>query len=165
MKTYTIPMVCGLALAAISSAGLSHWWSVRQFAAAFESGIPAAPAAPTTPAATPQSPAAPPLVNPPTTLAAADRQPVETLAHLQSQREFFESLLKEVKTLRNENLNLVDQMAETNRDLMKLEFRVDTHSESFRPLPVNDERLDTSFDDGPGVLPPRAEPVQPFFDE
>jgi hypothetical protein len=48
---------------------------------------------------------------------------------------------------------------------MKLEFRVDTHSESFRPLPVNDERPDTSFDDGPGVLPPRAEPVFPFSDE
>jgi hypothetical protein len=50
-------------------------------------------------------------------------------------------------------------MAETNRDLMKLEFRVDTHSESFRPMVVSEERIDTSFEDGPGVLPPRAEPV------
>jgi len=81
------------------------------------------------------------------------------------QKEFFKALLKEVKALRNDNLNLVDQMAETNRDLMKLEFRMGTHSESFRPLPVNDERPATSFDDGPGVLPPRAEPVFPFSDE
>ena len=42
---------------------------------------------------------------------------------------------------------------------MKLEFRVDTHSESFRPLPVNEEQPFTQIDDDPGVLPPRAEPV------
>lgn len=162
MKTTTLPMVCGLALAVMSTAGLSHWWSVRQFAVAFESGIPVPPAA--SPAA-PQSPAATPAARSAPEALAAVRQPADAVAYQHPQKEFFESLLKEVKTLRNENLNLVDQMAETNRDLMKLEFRVDTHSESFRPLPVNDERLDTSFDDGPGVLPPRAEPVYPFFDE
>jgi hypothetical protein len=54
-------------------------------------------------------------------------------------------------------------MAETNRDLMKLEFRVDTHSESFRPLPVTEDlstlnasSLDTSTRESlPGVLPAR----------
>ncbi len=162
MKTTTLPMICGLALAAMSTAGLSHWWSVRQFANAFESGIPIPPAG--SPAA-PQSPATTPAARSAPEALAAVRQPADAVAYQHPQKEFFESLLKEVKTLRNENLNLVDQMAETNRDLMKLEFRVDTHSESFRPLPVNDERLDTSFDDGPGVLPPRAEPVYPFFDE
>jgi hypothetical protein len=50
-------------------------------------------------------------------------------------------------------------MAETNRDLMKLEFRVDTHSESFRPLQVNEEPIETSFEAAPGVLPPKASPV------
>ena len=64
-----------------------------------------------------------------------------------------------MEKLQNQNQDLLDQMAETNRDVMKLEFRVDTHSESFRPMPVSEERLDTSFDSGPGVLPPRAEPV------
>jgi len=61
--------------------------------------------------------------------------------------------------LENQNRDLVDQIAETNRDMMKLEFRVDTHSESFRPLPTSEEHGDTTFDDGPGVLPPRADPV------
>jgi hypothetical protein len=89
------------------------------------------------------------------------QKPATPSAEAAPQKEFFEALLAEVKNLRSENLNLVDQMAETNRDLMKLEFRVDTHSESFRPLPVSEERSDTSFDNGPGVLPPRAEPVFP----
>ena len=61
--------------------------------------------------------------------------------------------------LQNQNRDLLDQLAETNRDLMKLEFRVDTHSESFRPMPVSEDRPFTSVDDEPGVLPPRAEPV------
>jgi hypothetical protein len=43
---------------------------------------------------------------------------------------------------------------------MELNFRVNTHSEQFRPLPVSEERIETSFEDEPGVLPPRAEPVQ-----
>jgi hypothetical protein len=153
-------MICGVALAAMSAAGLSHWWSVRQFAAAIHHGPPIE--LPTPPRAVPApatKPAAPPMI------ASADLKNQPAPANSQPQKEFFEALVKEVKTLRNENLNLVDQMAETNRDLMKLEFRVDTHSESFRPLPVNDERPDTSFDDGPGVLPPRADPVFPFYDE
>ena len=61
--------------------------------------------------------------------------------------------------LQNQNHDLLDQLAETNRDLMKLEFRVDTHSESFRPMPVSEDRPYTSNDDEPGVLPLRAEPV------
>jgi hypothetical protein len=79
--------------------------------------------------------------------------------------EFFQALLAEMKSLRSENRDLSDQVAETNRDLMKLEFRVDTHSESFRPLPVNEIRFDASFNDGPGVLPPRADPAGFPFDE
>ena len=42
----------------------------------------------------------------------------------------------------------------------KLEFRVDTHSESFRPLKIaeDDATLEPPMiDDGPGVLPPRPE--------
>jgi len=80
-----------------------------------------------------------------------------------SKEEFFNTLVAELRKLKNENHSLRDQMGETNRDVMKLAFRVDTHSESFRPLPVSEDRNDTSFnfdsDDLPGVLPPRAEPV------
>lgn len=135
-------MICGLALAAMSAAGVSHWWSVRQFATAIQTGLPAA---------SPAKPAAPKL------LAQAPQHPAP--ATDASQKKFFEALVSKMEKLQNQNQDLLDQMAETNRDVMKLEFRVDTHSESFRPMPVSEERLDTSFDSGPGVLPPRAEPV------
>ncbi|MDG2486896.1 MAG: hypothetical protein P8M65_04240 [Roseibacillus sp.] len=39
--------------------------------------------------------------------------------------------------LRNANTYLQEQLRETNRDLNELQFRVDTHSESFRPLRVS----------------------------
>ena len=66
-----------------------------------------------------------------------------------------------MENIQNQNRDLLGQIAETNRDIMKLEFRVDTHSESFRPLPVSEDRpFSSSIDaEGPGVLPPRAEPV------
>lgn len=36
--------------------------------------------------------------------------------------------------LQGNNVELQEQLKETNRDLNELQFRVDTHSESFRPL-------------------------------
>jgi hypothetical protein len=162
MKTSTVPIICGAALAAISTAGFSHWWSVRQFAAAIHSGIPIAAPAPPAPTATPTAkPEAPAII----AATLPQTKPVAPVDLNAPQKEFFETLVAEVKNLRTQNLNLVDQMAETNRDLMKLEFRVDTHSESFRPLPVSEDRPDTSLDEGPGVLPPRAEPVFPISGE
>jgi predicted RNase H-like nuclease (RuvC/YqgF family) len=84
------------------------------------------------------------------------------MGDLSDQQEFFRDLVAEIRSLRQENHDLKDQIGETNRDLMKLEFRVDTHSESFRPLNLTAEPEDTTYDDGPGVLPPRAEPVGSF---
>lgn len=79
------------------------------------------------------------------------------------QQQFYQELIREMQNLRTENRDLLNQVAETNRDLMKLEFRVDTHSEQFRPMPVAEDTFGTtfgtSFDDSPGLLPPRAEPV------
>ncbi len=149
MKPSTIPIICGLALAIMATAGLSHWWSVRQFAAAIQTA-PTSPS-PAKPGLTPK-----PLV-PPELIAQLPKHPAPTTDT--AQEKFFEALVYKIEKLQNQNQDLLDQMAETNRDVMKLEFRVDTHSESFRPMPVSDERLDTSFDAGPGVLPPRAEPV------
>lgn len=151
MKPSTLPILCGSAIACMSAAGLSHWWSVQQFVAVVNSGQPVSVSRPSaTPKATPPS-----VAN--AEVPQADSPP--------AQKEFYEALLTEMKQLRTENRDLLDQMAETNRDIMKLEFRVDTHSESFRPLPVNEERFDTTFDDGAGVLPPRAEPVFMPLDE
>ncbi len=156
MKASTFPTICGVALAAMSAAGLSHWWSVREFAAAVQSGLPVA--APVHQSVVPvEAPAAKPAE--PALLAQLPKAQPATVATDGAQRKFYESLVQKLESLQNQNRDLMDQVAETNRDVMKLEFRVDTHSESFRPLKVVEERSDTSFDDGPGVLPPRADPV------
>lgn len=152
MKSSPVPIICGTALAAISAAGVSHWWSVAQFVASVEAGLPVA--SPEKPVEIPKTkPAEPVLVKIPKTAVATSTEPDAT------QKNFYEALIKKMENLQNQNRDLLDQVAETNRDVMKLEFRVDTHSESFRPMPVSEDRNDTSFDDSPGVLPPRAEPV------
>ncbi len=159
------PIFAGVALAAMVSAGASHWWTVHTFVAAAASGAVSSGPAPTPPVPTPPVPAppvpAPPASAAPDSLAAADSPAAHPVgdATAAAQKEFFDALIAEIRSLRGENRDLRDQMAETNRDLMKLEFRVDTHSESFRPLPVSESGMDTTFDEGPGVLPPRAEPV------
>jgi hypothetical protein len=156
MKPSAIPITCGMALAVMSAAVLSHGWSLAKFAAAV--GTAPRPVPALAAAACPTLPNASPSLRPrlPAPQAA-------TTAPAPAQKEFFESLLDEIKQLKQGNLALRDQRAETNRDLMKLEFRVDTHSESFRPLPVTEDlstldasSLDTSTRESlPGVLPAR----------
>ena len=164
MKPATLPTLCSISLAAMVAAGASHWWSVNQWVSAFPAGPPVqaertARQASTEPIVTPQTkPNSPALALKPDP---SQKPPVADPA----QKNFYEALIKKMENLQNQNQDLLDQMAETNRDVMKLEFRVDTHSESFRPMPVSEDRLDTSFDSGPGVLPPRAEPVPPASDE
>ncbi|MFU8894442.1 MAG: hypothetical protein ACNA8L_12530 [Luteolibacter sp.] len=161
------PAISLVALACMIAAGASHWWSVRQLVVLMDGGIavpraaaaevapvagktdvaePAGDATPQIAAADPVMPAGPPV-----------GEPIET------QQQFYQELIREMQQLRNQNRDLLNQVAETNRDLMKLEFRVDTHSEQFRPLPVTEDKIGTtfgtSFDESPGLLPPRAEPV------
>ena len=63
--------------------------------------------------------------------------PDENGANLEALREIV-ARLQELKfenlELQGSNRALQDQLEETNRDLSELQFRVDTHSESFRPL-------------------------------
>lgn len=153
MKSSTVPMICGTALAAMTAAGASHWWSINQFVASFPAGLPvSAPARPApTPVVQPPTPAPAPIAQTPP-------RPAPAAAADPGQKAFYEALIAKMEKLQNQNRDLLDQVAETNRDLMKLEFRVDTHSESFRPLPVNEELIETT-DNSLGVLPPRAEPV------
>jgi hypothetical protein len=153
-----MPLICGVAVAAMSAAGISHWWSVRQFVAAIGPEISIS-----------QPPG--PAPSQPTLVLNAETTPSPASANATSsgklppaapdphQKQFFESLVTRMEGLQNQNRDLLDQLAETNRDLMKLQFRVDTHSESFRPLPVSEDRPFTSLDADAGVLPPRAEPV------
>jgi pyruvate/2-oxoglutarate dehydrogenase complex dihydrolipoamide acyltransferase (E2) component len=167
-------VIGGVVLAAFAAAGASHWWTVRQMLAAIEEagGTLAYPSFTSDlPEAVPPAPvrSQPLLVN---EAAPAAPQPISDT----SQQEFFAALVDEIRELRGENRDLRDQMAETNRDLMQLEFRVDTHSESFRPLPVSEGRFDVSVDDaidtdpgsrlgeGPGVLPPRDLDFPPMLE-
>lgn len=161
MKSSTLPVICSVALTATLAAGVSHWWSVRQFAIAFHDGLPPSTISLTGPA----------VVEPaPQILATSIAKPepgqsTPTPAQDPKQQDFYDALIAKIKSVENQNRDLLDQMAETNRDLMQIQFRVDTHSESFRPLPVSEERPFTSVDDEAGVLPPRAEPVElPSFE-
>lgn len=180
MKPATIPITCSLALATLSGAVASHWWSLREFGIPLANhprwALPHAPVIPPPILATQAAPDLPPLqpvAVPDSKVVASLPAPPPVAEPSAAQKEFFESLLDEVKQLKQTNLALRDQMAETNRDLMKLEFRVDTHSASFRPLPVTEDlsaldttSLDTSTqgtalsDDDTGVLPPRAVRVE-----
>lgn len=146
-----IATVCTVLLVAMSLAVAHHWHATRALAE-FQPGAPrTAPILPESAQTSaevvkPQSPAAPMTI--PTR---ANTSPPPSNA----QEAFYTSLLQQVENLQNQNQDLLDQLAETNRELMKLEFRVDTHSSQFRPLPVTEERQDTGFDDSSGVLPPR----------
>ncbi len=184
MKSPTIPLICGAALAVMTAASLSHWWSVKNFVAAVDHGLPisanlqASGIAPVpanvAPAAIPQTsepvkPAAKPIQQAEQAVASRSvpkPHSASSSGEEGSKKEFYETLISKLNTLENQNQDLRDQMAETNRDMMKMQFQIDTHSEDFRPMPVSEERPDTSFGTGPGVLPPRAEPVIDFpFDE
>lgn len=156
MKPATVPMICGVALVAISTAGTCHWWSVRQFVAAVNAGLPVMS---TVPPVTQSAGLARLKPAPPRLLAQGPMTPEPTPATDATQKKFYESLIVKMESLQNQNRDLLSQVAETNRDMMNLNFRVDTFSDSFRPMPVSEDRPDTSFEDGPGVLPPRAEPV------
>lgn len=156
MKAYAIPASCCLILTAALSAGLSHWWSVRHFTGLLQQGLPVAPA----PAAPPDQPRARSGAVLASHTAQPANHPSQAVANSQGQNDFFEALVEKMNRVEAQNRDLLDQLAETNRDMMKLEFRVDSHSESFRPLPLVEETPFSRIDQSPGVLPPRAEPVQ-----
>lgn len=157
MKTPIFPVICGFALTAMTAAVTSHWWSLHQFSLVLNSELPTSLRthfAAATPAAQPMAIAT--HKNRPASAAAA---PISS--QKPHQKEFYEALIQKMASMENQNRDLLDQLAETNRDIMKLEFRVDTHSESFRPLPVSEAQPFSSLNTEPGlgVLPPRAEPV------
>ena len=156
MKTSTIPMICGVTLASIIAAGTSHWWTVRQTVVAMNGQLPAHSIQnPAPQAVTPQPAAIAKVTAPPAHKATAPDSVPDS-----HQKDFYEALISKMASVETQNRDLLDQLAETNRDLMKLEFRVDTHSESFRPLPVSEDQPFSSLnEEDVGVLPPRAEPV------
>jgi hypothetical protein len=166
MNTMKLQILCAAILATLAAAGASHWWSVRQFVIAFQQNgisLPSAPADNPTSRQVHARPAA-------SQATLLTKHTAKTKATPDSaQKEFYEQLLTQMQGLQNQNRDLLDQLAETNRDIMKLEFRVDTHSESFRPLPVTEEfsAMSDITDVSPGVLPPKAQRVEedlPIFE-
>ena len=67
-----------------------------------------------------------------------------------------EKLLTALEGAVEQNQELRDRLADTNRDVMELRFQVDSYSGQFRPLKVEEEP--TFYDDGSGVLPPLDAP-------
>jgi hypothetical protein len=141
----------------------SHWWSVRGFIAAVDENPLAIAANAAQPGPVPP-PSAPVPTAPAPTPKAITPQPAATPKIPDSQQEFFASLLAEMKNIKRENSSLRNQVAETNRDLINLQFRVDTHSSQFRPLRVEEEIDEPEIltdppilDDSPGVLPPHPD--------
>lgn len=150
------PIVCGAVLIGISTAGLSHFWSVQQFLAFYQQGPLPTENLPTK--SIPQAPKE--TLEPEASASTPQLAAKETPSEPDANALVFKELLTELRAIKGERNGLVDQLAETNRDVMKLQFQVDSHSESFRPLPIPDERDETTFelsDDLPGVLPPRLD--------
>ena len=73
-----------------------------------------------------------------------------------------DALVEILTAIRAEQRALKKQISESNRELHELTFRVDTHSDSFKPLhsiedrpsPM-DSRVESYDSRGPGLLPPR----------
>jgi hypothetical protein len=166
MKSTSVPMICGISLAIMLFAGFSEWSNVRHYVAMTQAGFPISPSS-----GIPVGPANPGEIKQPVSEEGVQAAPRKTQLAGDvvdpSQKLFYEGLIQEMRTLQNQNRDLRDQMAETNRDIMSLGFRVDTHSTQFRPLPVTEELRSLKFGDeagngmgnNDGVLPPRAEPV------
>ena len=162
MNTSIIPIACSLALSAVLAAGISHWWSVCQFTNLIESGVPIQ-------SVTANSPEADPRTDSGALAAKGSRKKSamhnRAASSSEEQKEFFTALVEKMNRVESQNRDLLDQIAETNRDIMKMQFRLDTHSESFRPLPIAEEKPFSSINQGSGidnnlgVLPPRAESV------
>jgi hypothetical protein len=161
MKSTAIPLTCSLALVAMLAASLSQWWAVNQLVLAVGGTMPR------------QMHSVMPPVSAPTQ-AAASSKILNTPAIADAQQgpayeKFFESLVGKLNAVEKRNVlveqqnqDLRDQIAATNNDIMEIQFRLDSHSESFRPLKYSPETKiapDANPDDGPGVLPPRAKPA------
>ncbi|MGC4017640.1 MAG: hypothetical protein QM755_24455 [Luteolibacter sp.] len=188
MKSSLVPGICGLALTAMVAVGGNHWYQVRQQVASWQAThqLPALQIPVSSPDSIPAPATAPSLDSPklqgpsnqiaaqqsrpaPAPAPAAAPSPAPTgVASTTSApaKEFFQGLVNQMKALQQENKDLRDQVAETNRDLMEVQFRLDTHSQEFRPLkiknddsigdPTADRPISQSRERDPGVLPPRA---------
>jgi hypothetical protein len=180
MKYTLVPIACGTALALMAGAAGSHWLSVQNMAtlaAILPRDLETPAKAKRLPSSMPddglakeaksflaearrdhdtsEKPAAKPVAS----------KPSAPLGETESRME---KLLALLESTVEQNQELRDQIAGTNRDLQELRFQVDTYDGQFRPLkvdeepnyygqlrPINTEEDPAIYDDGSsGVLPP-----------
>lgn len=160
MKIAAVQGCCCLALALMTGAVGAHWASVRQtvaLAAMLDSRPATTPSGLVTPVAEED-----PVVREARQIlaeakTAGHRDPAG--APVAASREVdarFERAVATFEQLVAQNAELKNQVAETNRDLMALQFQVDSHSESFRPLKISEEPV--PMPSSSGVLPPKEAP-------
>lgn len=156
MKAALLPVACGTALALMAGAATAHFFSVRQSLAIASLLAPTA-----LPATAPKAPddrtihAAKQLLaeEKAKDSSPVSRTPAAVAPSIDEAR--LERLFAALEGMVEQNQELRNQVAETNRDLMALQFQVDSHSQQFRPLNVTEEPM---LDSGSGVLPPRQSP-------
>lgn len=164
MKSSLVPIACGTALALMAGAAGSHWYSVRSMAA-LATLLPENLEAPARSARPPAPLPDDGFTREAKNLLAEARRDQETpqrpakapAAPAGDADSRIEKLLTLLESAVEENLELRDQIAGTNRDLQELRFQVDTYDGQFRPLKIEEEP--TIYDDGSsGVLPPLDTP-------
>jgi hypothetical protein len=150
----TIPIICTLALTVMTAFFVKAWWPIRDMGCDFKAIQPrtfASIAVPVVPRIEIKKPA-------PATVVTKPEQAPPDAESVTIDKKTLDSLIAEIQRLGKSNETLRDQLAELNRDLMQLEFRVDTHSESFRPLPVNEEQIantsEEAIEEEASLLPP-----------
>lgn len=132
----TIPIICTIALTAMTAIFVKAWWPIRDMGCDLRAIQPQTLAS----IAAPVFPQIETKKNAPAA-AISQEQTTNKANSVTIDKQTFDSLIAEIRRLGECNETLRDQLAELNRDLMQLEFRVDTHSESFRPLPVSEEQV------------------------
>ncbi len=181
MKTSTVPIACGAALALMAGAAGAHWLSVRdmvtlaklmpQQAAPARPGSSSAPAAMVASVTLPKAPDEGLAREAKNALAAARRESpaprggaAETASAAskalaggspteEKLLHLFEDMLAQNQEVLAQNKELRERVADTNRDMMDLRFQLDSFHGQFRPLVVKEEPR--YLDDGSGgVLPP-----------
>jgi predicted RNase H-like nuclease (RuvC/YqgF family) len=163
MKSSLIPIACSTALALMAGAAGSHWFSVRDMAtlaAVLPSDMVPAKSRRISPLPLPDDGVAKEarefIAEARREKPAPSRSVTATNPDHSSTDSRIEKLLTLLENTEEQNQELRDQIAGTNRDLQELRFQVDSYDGQFRPLKVEEEPK--IYDDGSsGVLPPIEE--------
>jgi hypothetical protein len=139
----TIPIISTLALTVMTAFFVKAWWPIRDLGCDFRAIQPRTFAS----IAVPVVPRSEIKKTAPAIVAIKPEKDATDAESVSINKKTLDSLVAEIQRLGKSNESLRDQLAELNRDLMQLEFRVDTHSESFRPLPVNEEQIATTTEE------------------